>query len=91
MESNDAAARAVRGQQPMTAAAFCEIGEGIYGTQWRIPLSRALGVNLRIVQRWGNGTIAIPGPIAARTRTLASVAAAGHADAAERRASADSG
>lgn len=31
------------------------IGAALYGRQWRRPMAKALGVNLRTVQRWANG------------------------------------
>jgi hypothetical protein len=37
-----------------------EIGRGLYGTQWLEPLSDALGVHPRTVQRWGAERYAVP-------------------------------
>ena len=34
---------------------FAELGEMLYGPQWQSPLARALGINLRTVQRWAAG------------------------------------
>lgn len=34
---------------------FAELGEMLYGPQWQSPLARALGINLRTVQRWATG------------------------------------
>lgn len=37
-----------------------EIGQALYGTQWQSDLGRALGVNVRTVQRWAAGEIVPP-------------------------------
>lgn len=34
---------------------FSELGAAIYGPQWQSPLARALGINVRTVQRWAAG------------------------------------
>lgn len=37
-----------------------DYGEALFGPQWQSPLARALGVNLRTVQRWASGQNNVP-------------------------------
>lgn len=32
-----------------------ELGTALYGAQWQSPMAKALGINLRTVQRWAAG------------------------------------
>jgi hypothetical protein len=47
-----------------------EIGRGLYGTQWLEPLSDALGVHPRTVQRWGAERYAVPDGVWAEIAVL---------------------
>jgi hypothetical protein len=58
----------------MTPEQFSAAGEAIYGARWLLPLSRALGVNTRTVQRWASGQNAVPEPVAADLRDLLRIA-----------------
>lgn len=57
-------------------------GEALYGSLWQSELARALGVNLRSMQRWSAGEfrpppgiwLEISGLLAARQLTLAALA-----------------
>lgn len=61
------------------------IGLAIYGENWSRPLAAALGVSMRIVQRWAAGQTPIPADIAANVRELARIAAYGRNEADRRR------
>ena len=37
-----------------------EIGEALYGDHWISPLARALGVNVRTMQRWAAAQNSVP-------------------------------
>lgn len=39
----------------MTPALLREAGEALYGERWQSDLARALGVEVRTVQRWATG------------------------------------
>lgn len=39
----------------MSAPLLSQAGEALMGPQWQAPLARALGVNLRTMQRWAAG------------------------------------
>lgn len=40
----------------MTRELMIACGRALYGDQWQSPLARALGINLRSIQRWAAGT-----------------------------------
>ena len=44
----------------MTPELLREAGEALYGSRWQTDLANDLGVALRTVQRWADGTRAIP-------------------------------
>jgi hypothetical protein len=58
----------------MTPDDLRRIGARIYGANWQAPISRALGVNLRTLQRWVNGQNPIPPHIEADLRQLLAIA-----------------
>lgn len=44
----------------MTPELFRRVGEALYGPEWRMPLSRDLGVAYLTVRRWQSGAAPIP-------------------------------
>jgi hypothetical protein len=38
-----------------TRPPIIQYGEALFGEQWKAPLARALGVNVRTVKRWAAG------------------------------------
>lgn len=52
----------------MTPELFCQIGEALFGPQWRQPLAYALGVNYQSIKRWQSGAVAIPAGVEAELR-----------------------
>jgi hypothetical protein len=54
----------------MTPELFEQIGEALYGEEWRTPLSRDLGVSYLNVRRWAAGDKAIPPGVEAELRQL---------------------
>lgn len=44
----------------MTPADLAQVGEALYGLRWQSELARDLGVAVRTVQRWMDGSRAIP-------------------------------
>ncbi len=53
------------------AARFREIGHAMYGTVWVRPISEALGVSVRSLQRWADGEAPIPEGIWDKVQLLA--------------------
>ena len=58
----------------MTPEQFSAAGEAIYGARWLSPLSRALGVNRRTVERWACGQNPVPERVADDLRDLLRIA-----------------
>lgn len=54
----------------MTAEELRGHGLRLYGPMWRSRLAIALDVNIRTVQRWGNGQNLVPDAIAAAVLAL---------------------
>ena len=54
----------------MTPEFFQQIGEALYGAEWRLPLSRALGVNYKTIRRWRTGDQLVPAGVAVELRRL---------------------
>ena len=57
----------------MTPAELSAVAESLYGSQWRMPLSKALKVGTRIIWYWERGERRIPEAIAAKVRQLADI------------------
>jgi hypothetical protein len=47
-----------------------QVGEALYGAQWRTALAKHLGLNERTVRRWSAGTSPIPDGVPADVRKL---------------------
>lgn len=58
----------------MTTLEFRQAGESLFGEAWQQPLAKALGVNLRTLQRWANGQNEIPDGVADDVRQLLAIA-----------------
>jgi hypothetical protein len=54
----------------MTPALFQQIGEALYGEEWRTPLARDLGVSYLNVRRWAAGDKVIPPGVVRELREL---------------------
>lgn len=68
----------------MTPELFRRVGEALYGPEWRLPLSRDLGVAYLTVRRWQSGAAPIPSGVIEDLRRL--VAGAGEEASARVRA-----
>lgn len=58
----------------MTTLEFRQAGESLYGEVWQPLFAKALGVNLRTLQRWANGQNEIPDGVADDVRQLLAIA-----------------
>lgn len=56
----------------MTPELFRQVGEALYGPEWRMPLSRDLGVNYLTIRRWQSGAAPIPAGVVGELRRLLS-------------------
>lgn len=54
----------------MTPELLGQIGEALYGSEWRSPLSRELGVHVTTVRRWRSGALPIPAGVVGDLRRL---------------------
>jgi hypothetical protein len=54
----------------MKPEALEQVGEALYGAQWRTALAQQLGINERTVRRWSAGTSPIPDGVAVDVRKL---------------------
>lgn len=59
----------------MTPEQLIEIGEAIYGKNWKSPMAKDLSVKYRTVLRWANGTFSVPEDIEARLKKAVKVRA----------------
>lgn len=48
----------------MTPELLRQVGEALYGPEWRMALARDLGVNYHTMRRWQGGTAPIPAGVA---------------------------
>lgn len=54
----------------MTPELFRQVGEALYGPEWRMPLSRDLDVAYLTVRRWQSGAAPIPAGVVGELRRL---------------------
>lgn len=54
----------------MTPELFRRVGEVLYGPEWRMPLSRDLGVAYLTVRRWQSGAAPIPAGVVGELQGL---------------------
>jgi hypothetical protein len=52
----------------MTADELRSAAKELYGDGWQQPLAEALGVNRSSITRYTNGSVPVPGPVAAAVR-----------------------
>lgn len=55
----------------MSPSELIEIGERLFGPQWRKPLADALGVDVATLRRWATARVAVPRVAALAIRLLA--------------------
>lgn len=63
--------------RPMSAAELVAAGELVFGSRWRTPLAKALGLSDRVIRYYQSGERRISPPIAARVRSLADIGPVG--------------
>ena len=61
----------------MTPAELITAGELVYGSQWRTPLAKALGINRRMIHHYKSGERLIPQEIALCIRRIADLGPVG--------------
>jgi hypothetical protein len=54
----------------MTPELFRQVGEALHGSEWRMPLSRDLGVNYLTIRRWQSAAAPIPPGVVDELRRL---------------------
>lgn len=54
----------------MTPELFRQVGEALHGPEWRMPLSRDLGVNYLTIRRWQSAAAPIPAGVVGELRRL---------------------
>lgn len=54
----------------LSADAFSQIGEALYGSRWTSALARDLGVSYRAVLNWRQGVVPLPDDIVKRLRPI---------------------